>query len=208
MLRLSVTDLETWRYHKESETATLEDLVNQLLHREPPTPRMEAGKAFAKLFEHARHGILHDEEVDGWKFYFDLDAEIALPSVRELKAEVVFETPSGPVTLVGKTDCFDGAVHDQKLSDNFDAERYLDSLQWRSYLDMFRAKKFIYDVFVGKRDEEAKEVRIVDYHPLPFYAYPGIRDDVQRAVNELADVYVRYVLPRIQAAPKAAAGGR
>lgn len=192
MIRISVSDLESWRYWKASETADMADLIARLRHESPLTPAMEAGRALAKFFEHATEGDLDAAKVDGWEFVFALDAQIAVPLVRELKAEVVFDTPSGLVTLVGKVDGLHGtAVHDQKLTENFDAERYLDSLQWRSYLVMFGATTFVYDVLVGRYS--GNTVTITDYHRLPFYAYPDMRRDVQRAVEELAEVIVRYV---------------
>ena len=141
MIRLSVSDLETYRYWKANEEADVPTLISRLRHEDPPTPAMEAGRAFASLFEGSTVGDLAVKEVNGWTFDFTaLDAEMAVPAVRELKAEVPFETPSGPVTLVGKVDGLDGTtVHDQKLTERWDAERYIDSLQWRAYLVMFGA---------------------------------------------------------------------
>ena len=208
MLRISVSDLETIRYWRASEDSKLEDLVARLTHADPPSFQMEAGAAMARLFEFATPRAI-DEWTDGetgWNFRFEIGEErFVLPAVRELKAEVVFQTPSGAVTLVGKVDGLDGlTVHDQKLTEKFDAERYVDSLQWRSYLVMFGAKAFTYDVFVGKYDAgevdgvrtlKSKTVTIREYHALTFYAYPGIRADVERAVAELADVIVRYNIP-------------
>ena len=198
MIRLSVSDLESWRYLKANEDATLEDIVARLSHKEPPTPQMEAGRALAKLFEEVTpRSIDAWTSGDGWRFRFEIDgARFALPAVRELKGEMVFATPSGPVTLVGMVDGLDGlVVSDQKLTERFDAERYLDSLQWRAYLVMFWAREFRYDIFVGKYDD--REVTITEYHPIRFYAYPNIRDDVQRAVNDLAAVIATYLPERV-----------
>ncbi len=199
MIRISVTDLESWRYWKANEDLGLAFLLTRLLHKDPPTPAMEAGRAFAKMFEHVRSGNLDEVTVDGWTFDFSaLNQEIAVPDVRELKAEVVISTPSGPVTLVGKVDGLDGTtVHDQKLTERWDAERYLDSLQWRVYLVMFGAKRFVYDVFQGRYD--GQRVTIYGYEAMPFFAYPGMRADVESAVAELAEIISTY-LPERKAA--------
>jgi hypothetical protein len=111
-----------------------------------------------------------------------------------MKFECPMITPSGPVVLVGKVDGFEGVtVRDQKLTERLDAEsKYLDSLQWRAYLMMLGAKIFVYDIFVGNIDEHEDVVTVNEYHPITFYTYPGIDEDVQRAVNELADVVTRY----------------
>lgn len=190
MLRLSVSDLESLRYFKASEDRTLDDLLSDLAHVSTATPKMQAGHAMAAFFESAREGEMESAAVEGWHIDFELDAAIALPSVREMKVEEVIQTPSGAVTLVGKVDGLDGiTVRDQKLSDSLDAEsRYVDSLQWRAYLMMFGARRFIYDVFVGRVDEAKRVITVREYHPLTFYAYPEMRADVERAVGELAEV--------------------
>lgn len=199
MIRLSVSDLETWRYYKASETRDLVDLVADLSRTAPPTPQMRAGAALAKFWETAEPNQPFDEvDVDGWRFVFELDADVMRPPVRELKGEMFFDTPSGPVTLVGKVDGLQGrTVRDQKLTEAWDAEKYLDSLQWRAYLLMFNADRFIYDVFQARYDSDgAQEVTITGYHQFPLYAYPGMRADVERAVAELADVVTTYMPQR------------
>lgn len=194
MIRLSVTDLESLRYYKLRDDQDLDALIRQLQHREPSTPAMEAGAAFAKLMEHAQEGELFSTLSEGWGFTFDLDETIALPAVRELKAEMVFATPHGPVTLVGKVDGLDGTIYDQKLTERYDVEgKYVDSLQWRCYLLMFGAQKFVYDIFVGHRDDDRKDVVIREYHRIPFYAYPELHGDVERAVCELAAIVATYM---------------
>lgn len=192
MIRLSVSDLESIRYWKDGEDGTIEDLQRKLRHQEPPTDAMEAGAAFAKFFERTRTGEIGTVVESGWTFDFsDLDMELPISPVRELKAEVVLDTPSGLVTLVGKVDGLNGTtVVDQKLTQRFDAERYLDSLQWRAYLMMFNANKFVYDVFVGKY--KARTVGIDEYHRLAFWTYPDLADDVQVAVEEAADLITTY----------------
>jgi hypothetical protein len=191
VIRLRVTDLETYRYWRASEDSTVGELLARLAHTEPPTPAMEAGRAFAGVFEHARLGEVEEVESDGWRFSFDLDAAIELAPVRELRAESVLSTPAGPVTLVGQVDGLDGvAVYDQKLTERIDAEKYLDSLQWRAYLAMFGAERFCYDLFAARYD--GHRVTVYDYQRLTFYAYPNMRRDVERAAGELAGVVAAY----------------
>jgi len=205
VIRLSVTELETLRYWKDRDDRDLADLLEDLRKERPPSAQMAAGRAFAKFFESAPIGYAGTEcEIDGWRFSWELDAELEIPDVRELKAEMRFETPSGPVTLVGMVDGLDGrAVHDQKLTENWEAENYLDSLQWRAYLVMLSATTFVYDVFTCryKRDKDRQIVpgtaAVTGYHRMPFYTYPDIQGDVRRAVNELAAIVARYLPERV-----------
>jgi hypothetical protein len=195
MLRISVSDLESLRYWKNDEESTMEELLRRLRHEDPPTEQMEAGRAFAKFMENARAAEVQGAEVDGWEFCFDLEAEMPISPVRELKAEVIYQTPHGPVTLVGMVDGIDGLViHDQKLTGRWDPEKYMDSLQWRAYLVMFGAKKFRYDIFVGRY--AGKRVTISEYHPVDFWAYPGMDADVQAAVDELAGIISEHMPER------------
>lgn len=211
MIRISASDLEGFRYWKGREDSSLEELIARLSHAEPPTRQMEAGRAFAKLMETASDGVVDIATVDGWTFDFsDLDAApLVRAPYREIKGEKVYATPHGPVTLVCKTDGLDGRrIHDQKLTERWDAEKYLDSLQWRAYLDIFDAHAFVYDVFVGRYargfyggndydsplpDDPQQCVNVVEYHPMTFYRYPNLAADVERAVSELAGVIKQYV---------------
>lgn len=192
MIRLSVTDLDKYRYWLESEDAPLEDLILELRGLDEPTPQMLAGKAFHKLFEDSGDQDVTSVVIDGFEFIFSLDAAIAIPPVRELKAECVIDTPFGPVTLVGKVDALNGTtVHDYKLSEKFDAERYTDSMQWRAYLHMFKGATFVYDVFVGRYDDN--RVFIYDYNRMAFHAYPEMFADLRRDVSALAEIVVKHV---------------
>jgi hypothetical protein len=204
VIRLSVSDLETLRYWRANETSTMEDLVARLTRREPPTPQMRAGAALAKLFETFKGGGSVDvERVDGITFDFSgMTGTMPLASLRELKGEKLYETPSGLVTLVGKVDGLEGrTVRDQKLTENWEAEKYLDSLQWRAYLDMFGADAFVYDVFKRSKhnDNDPDMVEVKEYHPMTFYRYPKLADDVRAAVNELARVVAFYVPEKVTA---------
>lgn len=199
MIRLSVTDLDSYLYWRGSEEMDFDTLLMRLRGQEPPGPNMLAGRAFHKLLENADECELFASTVDGIRFDFAIEQEIALPQIRELKAEKLFHTPSGPVTLVGKVDGLHGTtVTDYKLTERFEAERYADSYQWRSYLTMFGATRFLYDVFVCKYD--ADRVYVYDYHRFPVYAYPGMAEDVQREVCGLAEIVLKHVPTKIQAA--------
>lgn len=198
MIRLSVTDLDSYLYWKGDEDMDFAALLRRLRGEEEPSPQMAAGKAFHKLLEHATAGEIMSTVVDDYQFVFALDTEIALPAVRELKAECVINTNVGPVTLVGKVDGLNGrTVHDYKLTERFDVERYTASYQWRCYLTMFDARVFVYDVFQGRYD--GNRVTVYDYQRLPFSAYPNMRADVERKVGELAEIVAKHVPQKIMA---------
>lgn len=191
MIRLSVTDLDSYRYWKDSDMEFAE-FIERMRGKFEPTPEMLAGRAFHSFMEKASEGDFTAVEQDGYTFRFAIDQDIGLPQTRELKAETALLTPSGLVTLVGKVDAINGSVvHDYKLTERFDAERYADSYQWRCYLFMFGGTQFVYDAFQARY--ELPEIHIYDYHRLAMHAYPGMREDVLREVSALAEIVAQYV---------------
>lgn len=203
MIRLSVTDLETFRYWKDRDEGTVEELVAQLTGVAEPTPQMEASRAFHKVMETLDPAVESIERIslDGWTFEFDAEAEIAMPPIRELKAEGIWYTPSGPVTLVGKVDGLAGlTVHDYKLSERFEAERYLDSWQWRAYLALFYARRFVYEVFEAYYDRyDPHLVHVRGLHPLGFDRYPDMERDLAGAICALAEVVIAHCPQKVAA---------
>lgn len=191
-MRISVTDLDSWRYFKASDDMDVQALLRRLRREEEPSQAMLAGRALHNALEHASEGEMAEVESDGFRFQFVGDCAIPLLPVRELKGEILIQTPSGPVTLVGVIDGHDGAIYDWKLTGRFDAERYADSYQWRCYLVMFNARKFVYGVFEGKEGDAINEWVIWSYQQFPLYTYEGMRADVEREVAELAAFKVEH----------------
>lgn len=202
-MRVSVSDIETYRYYKQHEDVTLEHCLSQLRRQTPPSPAMAAGRALHGILEHAAYGEPEAISVkgDGYVFHFNCEINLQVPIVRELKGEIEIETPTATVTLVGIVDAMDTAVYDYKLTGRFDAEKYADSYQWRCYLLMFRANRFVYRVFVGKENsqgagfdgENFTDWTIYEYHELPVYRYPGMDDDVKREIAEYAAFAQEYL---------------
>lgn len=207
MIRLSVTDLDSYLYWRDSEDMTFEQLLTRLRGQEPPNANMLAGRAFHSMLEKAGEDELYCAVQDGFEFVFDLDSVISVPPIRELKGEVVINTHVGPVTLVGKVDTLNGLrVSDYKLTERFDAECYADSYQWRCYLEMFGATEFIYEVFQYRWDLKACDRLIVyDHQQFRCDAYPGMRADIVRQVSGLAEIVAKHVPEKINRQPEATA---
>lgn len=190
-MRISVTSLDAYRYYRDNEDASLDDLLARLRRELPPTEAMMAGSALHAALEHAQA----DAEVlqaDGYTFRFVADCELPLPAVRELKGEIEMQTSIGPVTLVGIVDAIGSEIQDHKFTARFDAERYADSFQWRCYLHMFGAHRFVYNVFEG-REVKPMSYDIHAFHRLPLFSYPGMREEVQREIDEFARFLDRHM---------------
>ena len=193
-LRTSASDIDALRRFYDEEDADLADLVRQLRHLMPSTEAMEAGTALHAALEHAEPGDHKGFERDGFIFSFDTDAEIDLPVIREMKATRDYVVDDVIVTLVGKVDCLHGKrIDDHKFTARFDADRYMDSYQWRVYLEVFGADLFRWNIFEAI-ESAPKHYIIRNVHKLEMHRYPGIAEDVERVVRNFV-VFARDHLP-------------
>lgn len=181
-MRVSATNLESFRRWRDDPESSVSDLLDYLRKNIQPTEAMRAGSAFHKVLEFAKAGDSLDEvEQDGFTFRFEMDGEIALPAIREMKLETKRVICGEPVTLVCVVDAMEGRrVDDHKLTARPDAENYAPSVQWRMYLDCFDCDLFRYNLFHGYQPEAEPWVYIIkDMVPVEFCRYPGMRDEVE-----------------------------
>lgn len=186
-MRVSVTDLDQFQYFKNSDME-LEELLSRLRKQEEKSPEMLRGIAFHEVLEKLDACDIDIIEHNGFRFRFETDAELSLPRIRELKAEKEYEIGGVNVVLVGKVDALQAlTVHDHKMTKQIDAENYTDSLQWRCYLDMFGARKFIYNVFQGYEEANTGDIVVKDFQQFTFYDYPSMKADISTALNGFVD---------------------
>lgn len=197
-LRVSATDIDALRRYLKPPTPDMEielaDLLSQLRREAPPTEAMLAGTALHSALERAEIGDHATLSADGYTFTLDIDGEIDLPQIREIKGTRDYAIGNCTVTLVGKVDAIHGRrIEDHKFTARYDAERFMGSYQWRIYLEVFGADEFRWNVFEGS-ETGPKEYRVSGFHQLRMHRYPGIGDDVMRELAEFVD-FARAHLP-------------
>lgn len=193
-LRTSASDIDSYRRYRDNEDGDLQELLNQFWRRVEPTEAMRAGTALHTALENAAEGEFTQLAAEGYTFDFDACAEIDLPIIRECKATRDYVIDGCLVTLVGKVDAIHGRrIDDHKFTARFDPERFLDSYQWRIYLDVFGADEFRWNVFEG-RETAPKHYVINAVHPLTMHRYPGMGDDIERELTQFVD-FARQFLP-------------
>jgi hypothetical protein len=152
-MRVTVTNLETFRLYRTEDWMDLDHLMSSFTGNEAFDPfTSQLGEAFHEAlrkigtgeFTYLQHG----------RFRFDLsriEGELALYPLRELRASKKYRVGDDEIEVRGRVDGTDGvAVEDHKLKfGTFDAERYADSVQWKLYLDIMGGKQFRYNVFEG-----------------------------------------------------------
>lgn len=182
-LRVSASDLDAYRYFLANEEADLASLLAQLRRQSPPTEAMMAGTALHTALENASTGEFDVLEADGYSFEIKAEGEIDLPSIRECKGTRDYLIDGCRITLVGKVDAIHGKrVDDHKFTGRFDPDRFLGSLQWRVYLEVFGADEFRWNIFEG-REVAPQAYVITAIHPLRMHRYPGIGEDVKAALR-------------------------
>lgn len=197
-MRLSATDLESWRYFTEDDNGYLnkEGMKRRLLRLEPPSEKMEAGTAFHAFLENSTPGTYLSCGDSRYRFSLDLVSSLYVPPVREIKTELELLVNGIPVTLVCKADAVDGlVVYDHKLTGDFDPEKYIQSMQWRAYLMAFGCSKFTYNCFTGRKLKSGWVVS--ELNNISFFRYDGLEKDVIRCLSELVDFVVQELPERV-----------
>ncbi len=175
-----VSNIEAYRRWKNwrplfdgQEEPTVEDLV-RFITVDEPSEAMRAGTAFHRAMELAEDGEQNEFEANGYRFILP-DAELSVPSVRELRAYGFY----GDLGVTGQVDALHGnIVFDHKTTSRFDPERYLDGCQWKFYLDLFGADQFVWNIFILK-EEEPQVYRVEKPQSLKACRYPGLRGDCE-----------------------------
>lgn len=194
-LRVSATDIDALRYYRGDDEAELSDLLAQLRRQSPPSAAMLAGTAFHKALETAGEGFTAELRADGYVFDIQIDDELDLPDIRELKATREYRIGDVVVTLVGKVDGVLGRrIDDHKLTGSYDAERYMAGYQWRIYLEVFGADEFRWNIFEGAEVANTDRVwKVRALHKLTMHRYPGIAADVEREVAAFVEFALAHL---------------
>ena len=120
------------------------------------------------------------------------DCDVQLPAVvaSEVRVYRDYEVGGRKVTMWGRTDGVYGftAADWKSTFRAMDAERYLDSMQWRAYLTMLgpNYNRFRYQIFrcSMRRDGTIHVTDSTHYHA---YRYAGMEDEVDSKVHELVE---------------------
>lgn len=189
MLEARVSNINLYRTWKGQEDLDVPWLVHKLTHDEP-TEKMKAGTAFHKAVELSSYGGTHYVlTANGYTFDIVCDVDIAMPQLREAKVWKDY----GELAVNGTVDgLLPKVVMDLKTTEYFDADNYLDGLQWRFYLDMTGADRFDWHVFqMSQRKEQTYE--IYGYHQLSQYRYQGLHADCLKAAEEYREFAARFL---------------
>lgn len=190
MPSIRVTELETYRWWRESEEYDLDWLLRRLRHEEEPNEAMKAGTAFHAALEHAVPTEAKSITHGGYTFYIECDGTIELPIFRERE----FVKQYGGLTVIGHVDGITGTqITDYKTTSRFDPDRFLEGFQWRYYLDLTGCNSFLWKIFTLREFsrpgpfEAASAYEIVKVEELTQYRYEGLAQDCARLAADFMD---------------------
>jgi len=158
-----------------------------------------------EFLEKAGEGEIPEAKVQDIIFVFDCDFQLPIPQFREQRRFKDY----GELRVTGKTDALTGKrMADYKLiiDHQVEGEQYMDSYQWRFYLDIFDADVFDYFIFQaeevgasvqaempGRTTGLANILRIKDVHKITMYRYPDLHQDCSDLAAEFYDAAQRSI---------------
>lgn len=198
-LYFSLSKLEKYRRVALGLTSfdTYEALVETLAGAFVPNHKTSYGNAFHAILESPARFVQNDgsylvtpaDGVDGVieeHLFKPKDAQIIdqhraaiTPCSFEVSSKAVYQVAGRRVTVSLRADVLKGlTIRDTKtVFRKPEPQDYVDSLQWRVYLDALDCNRFVYDLFqVNETKSRGTEL----YEPVQIECvpYPGMRDDV------------------------------
>ncbi len=207
MLRLSATLLESSRLYHEGVTSPggqilvdQADLIESIAGEFVETEPMRLGSAFHAVFEDPDR---HLEMWDGAGVYlsdgYTFDAQAVDKAVADIWALApVMEVPStdatlqtdyGPVRISARADAIAGLdAWELKTTQRYPKpERYLDSMQWRTYVLAYGVTSVTYRIVQLKHLKKPDVWTVTNTETLTLYPYPQITQDVTEAATRLVE---------------------
>lgn len=186
MLSASVSNIELFRVWEQDEELDLGWLLTRILGKEPPSDSMKAGTAFHSALEQSREGEMGALAFGDYRFDFNCDCAIYLPPIKELPISGIY----GDLEVRGRVDGVNGKeVIDYKTTEQFDADRFMESYQWRFYLDMLDCDRFRWEVFVISEFGPQYCYSVRQVHSLVQKRYPKLHEDCEK----LAKRYSKFI---------------
>ena len=183
--RVRVTNLDAFRIWKGTEGLDLGWLMSRLEDKTEPSEAMKAGTALHKALEEACEMEVGTLAIGDYRFDFNCECQVVLPTIRESELRGQY----GDIEVVGHIDGQIGnMVVDYKSTETFDPEHYMESYQWRLYLDMSGCDVFLYHIFVLREFGPPGCYEVRETHQLKQYRYPELHSDCERLVNDYRSV--------------------
>lgn len=185
---------------------TEESLIQSIKGEYKGTSKTDIGHALHAIVE-GQFKFNHNNVIaDGVRF----TKEQALPVLRyrqkfqgminEVPVVKIYPAGKTDIQISGRIDTFHGlSLRDAKFTFRpWEAESYIKSCQWKLYLDMTDADRFVYDIFKVNKFKDLpddlivpKNVEIEEPEQVECVRYSSMEADIAVILNEFAD-YIKF----------------
>lgn len=195
-MRISTTTLESFRLFTQPDQEWMPetDLLASIKGEFVPNRKMLLGSAFGAVLE-TPDACRVDGGYRSGDFFFATD--VMSPALAVFDRRGVFEAKAskryGPCDVVAKADQLIGArlIENKTTLSTFDAQKYLDSYQWRYMVDIFEPVSVTYHVFCLS-ESASGVIALRGIETLNLYPYP----DLHRDCCGLLHRFTEYVTAR------------
>lgn len=209
MKPLRVTNLEKFRRFRDDVSSfdTEEAVIDTLSGAFTGNDYTWIGTAFHKIVEDGEkawnNGIVHtrggDVAMDEAQRDLALLYRSTLPGAfHEVRLDKEYKTRLGKVLVTGCADVIHGTIiRDIKTRYSPPVQQeYIDSYQWRFYLDIFDLDRFIFDIFEFKGYDKEMGMNVAglpvkQFDPIPCQRYLKMEEDMQRLLDDFSD-WIHY----------------
>lgn len=182
-----------WRNESYGDDWILSKVLGVQTEDEDARERLDSGTALHGGLEHIDESGegMASLTWNGYRFDFNCAIDLVVPKVREFELSKCYDD----MQVIGHADGICGEadiVVDYKTTRKFDADYYIDSFQWKFYLDMSGCKEFLYQIFVVKPFAE-KRYSIQEFHKLRQHSYPTMHEDCLQLVRDYKNTVVEHL---------------
>lgn len=192
-MRISATQLESFRLFQSEEWMPEDDLLATIRGEFVSNHKIALGQAFGRVLEQPdRYAVCGGYRVTANRETFEFGADVMAPCLAVVVPGGVFEAKAvlryGPHEVASKADYLRGAhLSEFKTTlSSFDFDKYAQSVQWRYMADAFKPACVTYHVFcLNEGTNGVIELRGIESFNL--YPYAELHDDCASLVCEFAD---------------------
>lgn len=194
-MRISATTLESFRLFMQPEQDWMQEqeLIDTINGIWKPNHKVSLGQAFGRVLEEPdRYAAANGYRISANGETFEFANKVMQPCLSLVDRRGIFEAKAiksyGDSDVVSKADHLLGA----KLSEfkttlsSFNADKYMDSCQWRFMADAFQPVSITYHVFcLSEATNGVIELKSIE--TMTLYPYAKLHEDCAALVRQFAD---------------------
>lgn len=199
-LRISVTQIESFRYFLENDYVSQDTFINELVCKTAPSRNMQLGTAYHSILENPSKYEMDCFYTCDFHLFRKEDIEKSIKVIDysfpfEVKKVKIIGSKYGFINLVAKVDqlCGTYITENKTRWSKFEWEKYHFSCQRKFYSDIFEIEKVKYNVF-EMSDTKSRGLELVDIHTFTFYTKPSEIIEAYDLLNKFLDFIYEHNL--------------